>query len=261
MPESAHVSNWLNQAHAIDDPASINVPLHVLTGEAVEAAKFVKQYWEPGEGRPGLSSAGARLPASVADEILSLEAAVADQQTNWRLTLQQYESHSDWLERGVFLLKELVAVMEWYFEDGQQTVVDDQLAALQDAHNPNPVGADALAQALNDYATLAAMHAKALDGVGAFDAALIGEAKALAGKLGEVRQGPPQASEESRNAVRLRNQLATLLQDRVRNVRSAARFVFRNQPEIARMASSAYERRRRAALRRKKSAAEVADDS
>lgn len=252
MPESAHVSNWLTQASAIPDPASITVPLHVLTGEAVEVAKFVKQYWEPGDNRPGLNSAGPRLQAAVAEEILSLEAAVADQQTNWRLTLEQFDSHSDWLERGVFLLRELVAVMDWQFDDGQDSEADGQLAALHDAHSPNPVGADALAQALNDYATLAAMHAKELDGVGAFDAALIAEAKELAGKLGEVRQGPPQASEESRNAIRLRNQLATLLQDRVRTVRAAARFVFRNHPDIARQAGSAYERRRRAALRRKK---------
>ena len=51
-------------------------------------------------------------------------------------------------------------------------------------------------------------------------------------------------------AKALRNRLATVLSNRMGVVRSAARFVFRNRPEIIREVTSAYERRRRAASRR-----------
>ncbi len=58
--------------------------------------------------------------------------------------------------------------------------------------------------------------------------------------------------ENTRRALDVRNRVATLLVDRMGLVRSAVRFVFRNQPEIARESGSAFERRRRAAARRNK---------
>ena len=58
--------------------------------------------------------------------------------------------------------------------------------------------------------------------------------------------------ENTRRALDVRNRVATLLVDRMGLVRSAVRFVFRNQPEIARESGSAFARRRRAAARRNK---------
>jgi hypothetical protein len=49
--------------------------------------------------------------------------------------------------------------------------------------------------------------------------------------------------------LKLRNRLLTLLTDRVARARRAARFVFRNHPELARQVGSAYERKRRARTR------------
>jgi hypothetical protein len=46
-----------------------------------------------------------------------------------------------------------------------------------------------------------------------------------------------------------RNRFVTLLQEKVRIARRAARFVFRNHPEVARLFGSAYERKRRARTR------------
>ena len=54
---------------------------------------------------------------------------------------------------------------------------------------------------------------------------------------------------EQQAVLALRNRLITLLLDRMRRVRAAARYVFRNHPEIARRATSTYERRRRARSR------------
>jgi len=64
----------------------------------------------------------------------------------------------------------------------------------------------------------------------------------------------PASPENTRRALDIRNRVATLLVDRVNLVRSAARFVFRNQPDIVRLSTSAFERRRRKAQRAKANA-------
>ena len=55
---------------------------------------------------------------------------------------------------------------------------------------------------------------------------------------------------ESRAALEVRNRLLALLMAKVAAVRGAAKYVFRNQPEIAREALSEYSRRTHAARRR-----------
>ncbi|XYH95849.1 hypothetical protein ACMHYB_49995 [Sorangium sp. So ce1128] len=52
--------------------------------------------------------------------------------------------------------------------------------------------------------------------------------------------------EKAREALVLRNKVIGLLSVRLSTVRAAARFVFRDRPDIVREATSAYERRRRA---------------
>lgn len=89
-----------------------------------------------------------------------------------------------------------------------------------------------------------------MDGIGGFDARLVKEATALAGALRARPASPAALAPAARAALDLRNRVVSLLWDRMSLVRSAARFVFRTSPEIAREATSAYERRRRAANRR-----------
>ncbi|WP_437939441.1 hypothetical protein [Sorangium sp. So ce341] len=67
-----------------------------------------------------------------------------------------------------------------------------------------------------------------------------------------VLLGAEAISRQAQEALLLRNKLAALLVERMGLVRSAARFVFRSQPEIVREVTSAYERRKRAAARRSK---------
>jgi hypothetical protein len=89
-------------------------------------------------------------------------------------------------------------------------------------------------------------------GLGGFDGSLIDEARALAKKLRERSAqkivGVPPG--EQRQALELRNRIATLLHDRMNRVRAVARFVFRNQPDLVRRVTSSYQRDRRAAARR-----------
>jgi hypothetical protein len=56
----------------------------------------------------------------------------------------------------------------------------------------------------------------------------------------------------SQAAKLLRDRMANLLQDKISFVRSAARFVFRSDPDIIKEVTSSYERRKRAASRREK---------
>ncbi|HEY5959423.1 MAG TPA: hypothetical protein VIV60_22850, partial [Polyangiaceae bacterium] len=94
-------------------------------------------------------------------------------------------------------------------------------------------------------------------GLGGFQVSLVDEAELLAKQLRE-RPTTPAPAENTRRALDTRNRIATLLLDRMTLVRSAARFVFRNHPEIARQSSSAFLRKRRAAARR---AARIAENN
>jgi hypothetical protein len=64
---------------------------------------------------------------------------------------------------------------------------------------------------------------------------------------------------EQRAALDVRNRLAVPLNDRMTKVRTVARFVFRDQPELARKVTSAYERHRRPASRRGRGTTESPD--
>jgi len=233
------------------------VPLPTLVGEGTDLAKLCRLYWAPTDARPGLSSAGAKLPASTPDDLLSLVAATQESSTAYQLVVDPKVDGAKLKSRGAVLLSELTGVLEWHLDDGVETVDDARFSQLGAAHADDGDSADALAQALFDYATMAQPLANALHGLGGFDKAKIAEALALAKSLGEVTQTPSVRSEQARDAKLLRDRLAQLLADKVRLVRSGAKFVFRDHPEIARGFASAYERRRRAAQKRA-SAAETA---
>jgi hypothetical protein len=256
------LDRWRDAASQVasDELPQSNVPLHVLFGEAVDAARFAVKYWEPELDanervvRFGLVSATgpkSRLYAGIADDILSLQRAAQDAHTRYLLTVSPSTSANP-VERGHFLLNEITATLEWHFDDGVDDENDAKLAALASAHADDSQSADTLASALDDYAALAEPHRDALDGLGGFDAAYIDEARVVAKALREKPSTPVVMTPEAKRAIALRNKVATLLWDRMSIVRAAARFVFRGQPEIVREATSAYERRRRAVARRAK---------
>ena len=79
---------------------------------------------------------------------------------------------------------------------------------------------------------------------------MIDEAFLLADQLGEVPSIPNVRSDKARQLKETRDRLAGLLQIKIRLVRSAARFVFRDYPDVQRDFASAYGRHRRAAAKR-----------
>ena len=260
MSAGPSIERWRAEAQRIVEPAGLRVPFRTLLGESVEVAKFFGQYYQPTDSRPGLSSAGAKLPSSTDEDILSLRDAVQDAETAYQLVVEPKVDTEALKGRGTEVLNDITATLEWYLDDGVETDEDVQLANLKSAHANDTGAADDLAQALHDYATLSRPMAGALGGLGDFDAAEIDEALEIADKLGQVSLTPNARSEKAREAKLLRDQLSCLLSEKIRLVRSAARFVFRKHPDIARQATSAYERRRRAEARRAKAKAEAAVD-
>jgi hypothetical protein len=256
---------WLPRAKEIE-PKALDVPLSVLLDEAPVVAAFVRNRWEPKDGpddkHPGLKSAVKARPMAIAwsvelaDEILELQAATQYGQNQYVLAATPQDPPPT--DRAEFVVSELSAVLEWYFDDGVEDEHDAQLSAL-DASVGEPSTIAELASALEGYAAVAATVRGEIDGVIGFEVALIDEAPTLARQLRErdVPKDPTAMAE----ALDARRRLATLLHERLQLVRRAGRAVFRHQPELAREPISAYRRRRRAARRRAEAAAKAAEGS
>jgi hypothetical protein len=157
------------------------------------------------------------------------------------------------LDRADFVLGEIRHSLEFLFDDGKQDDADVQLENLRTAFSPS-ASQDAMALALEGYAALAGKYRDALVKLEGFDVTLLDEARTLAAAL---RQQSAAAlthanADTQREALALRNRLLTLLVDRVKRVRRAAAYVFRNQPDIVRKFTSAFERKQRSARRRAK---------
>jgi len=258
---SETISKWNERAWALTDWAdAFGVPFHVLAGEAVDVVRFAQRNWEPAFGsngqeiRPGLKGviANGNFGEATLTELLELLDAVQQAQTKYRLLVSGSKPAAP-IDRATFVLSELRATLEWCFDDGQVTDEDGQLENLAAEHD-GATSQDALASALFDYAEMAERVGQKLVGLGGFEPALIEEARALAVQLREQSAGPAfvEAKPVEREALELRNRLATMLSERVTRVRAAARFAFRKHPDLMREVGSAYARRRRALHRKRK---------
>jgi hypothetical protein len=255
---------WRNAAMAVKEPLSKPpVPLHILLGEAVDVARFCEHHFltvRDASGRiirPGLELAvrGGQFHAGLGAEILELQQALSIAQTEYLLCLSPEPASP--AARADFVRAEIAATLQYLFNDGVSDADRNRLSVLQQKHG-NPTSQDARAAALDDYAGLAQLHRGRMAGLGGFDVAMIDEAPQLAVKLREQSAsklaGAPLS--EQRAALDLRNRLMTLLCERMNIVRSTARFVFRNDPDTLRKATSSYLRRRRADARRSRQEAE-----
>jgi hypothetical protein len=243
------LEKWTPAASALGQVrTAFSTPIRVLLGEAVDLARFTTVYWEPVKDaagkmlRPGLALAGPKLSPTIGSEMLELQEALQTTNTNYLLTVAPMQP--DVRARAQYVLGEMVAALEWWLDDGVNDDRDQQLAALKAEYADGSTSADSMAAELSDYAALARQEAAGLEGIGGFELAMVDEAEALAKQLRE-RPTTPTSPENTRRTLDMRNRVATLLLDRMGQVRAAARFVFRNHPEIARESSSAFERRRR----------------
>jgi hypothetical protein len=247
------LDKWRDRAQAVREPLSnFSLPTHAFLGEAVDVTAFARNYWsaeEDGQGkqvRPGLESVNnsktTRLDPKRVEELDELQQAAHRAQFHYKMAVNG--SGADIMERAGATLAELTAILEYYYDDGEDTVEDVQLERLSDEHT-QPTSHDAMALALDDYAAMAEPIRGEIDGLADFSAPTIDTARELAKSLRQ-RSAPTVKNSAADKALRLRNQVWTLLHQRIREVRRAARIVFRNHPETLRMVTSNYQRRKRA---------------
>jgi hypothetical protein len=262
----AALAKWAPLAAAADE-ARPNQPIHVVLGEAIDVAAMLTHYWEPktetkGNLIPGFSGVAAtgNVTLELGTEIRELQLAVAAAHSEYLVLVQT--SATAPLDRADFIVAEIRSTLEFVFDDGKQDDADVQLENLRVAFADSS-SQDAMALALEGYAALAGKYRDALAKLQGFDIALVDEARPLAAALREQSAAAlTRASADiQREALALRNRLLTLLTDRVKRVRRAATYVFRNQPDIVRKLNSAYERKQRFARRRAKEAAEGVEET
>ncbi len=249
----AALTKWTPAAEGAAE-AQLSVPIHVLLGEAIDVAQLLEHHWQSsatrGKALPGFAGVAqaAQLTDKTAEEIRELQLAVTEAHSEYLVLVEAPDGAP--MDRAEFVLSELRTTLEFAFDDGVHDDADEQLLRLQQEF-ASATSQDAIALALDAYAELADRYRDRLGKIEGFELNLIAEARGLGA---QVRQRSASAltrnPAEQRQILSLRNRLITLLQDRVRLVRRAAQYVFRNFPDISRRFTSAFERRQRAARRR-----------
>ncbi len=269
MPDPVpDIDRFMEDALALPDGEfAVNVPLHVFHAEAIDVAAFHEMYWKPsvsnGKPLPGLESAVRRgvpspyLGPSTGEEILSLSRATHELRNRYHLAAGITPPSP--LEQARELVRELVYILDYAVDDGVSDDLDAQLAAIHKDHANDPDSTDAIALQLEDYGRFAKSIPDRVDGLAGFEIATADLAIALAAELRSRPAIPSAQTPKVAAALDLRNRFLTLLLLRVSTVRSAAAVVFRNHPEIVRLATSRYGRHRKAMQRAAKKGEPVAE--
>lgn len=260
---------WIasNVAKLKGEGPSLGVPLAVYMAESADCASFIMKFWEPeiDKGkvvRAGLKSAVVRgqherFGMHTAAEIVALRRRVDEAHIAYLLSSVAKKNAKSALERAGQLLDAWTATLEWYLDDG---VVDDKDAkfAAVVAANDSVDTIDGAARALKDYSALVELYVDDVDGLLGFERESIDEGRKLAEELLAINR-EFEKSPETRRALAARNDLLTLLEQRVSRVRKVAQLLYgQKHPEIARLVTSSYQRRARAEARRKEVSKEPA---
>lgn len=185
------------------------------------------------------------IKSTTGRDIRSLHAATRHADTLYQFALTPATRAP--AQEGRKVLGKLSTALAYAFDDGIEDDRDTKLANLEARHT-DPSSHDALANALEAYATLADEVRELLASFEIFDVALIDRARTLADAL---RDAPSNTTldDGASAALELRNRLCQLLLQHIRYVRDAAAFVFQDHPEIRREATSSHLRRQRATAR------------
>ncbi len=249
MKLTKDIKLWKERAEAISEPQAPSVPLNVLLDEAALVAHFVSRYWKDDGNRPGLCQAGSEVQKDIGKEILELCRAVREAQTLYLRLSEEKVDTRQVADRGRFLLREFKHVAKWAFRAEGAELARKRLRSLRRSYRNKPQKSAYLAAELRDYAQLLGEHQEFVAGIEGFDPALIEDVQKIAKQLPTIRPGRPKKSKACGETLLLRRQLTHLVMERVRLVRTAARFVFRNHRPIVREITSSYERKRRARSR------------
>jgi hypothetical protein len=253
----ADLQTWTAAAMALPESKTNNplsLPIAIFLGEVVDLAREVEAHWEPREGLPGLRHNGGKLELDIKDELITLRRAVNEADARWLLIVDPKTPRGA-LDLGRKILRELVNALVYLLDDDIEEPADEQLAALKASHDDTSENPDVISKALYAYAKLADSLRSRLqeleDENDEFSVAFIDEAFQLSEEIAKIPPGNIPPSPEANAALALRNRLLHLLDERAGRIRRAARFRYRNHPEIQKKFTSAYERRRRAENRKK----------
>lgn len=252
--------DWVTEARRLPEgDYKPRRPMHVELGEAAGVASFFELHWrasvdpETGARVPGLESVGGRLPAAAGAELRSILAAASDAQQAFLLLASQGSASVDLaIARAKVLVRAMATTLAWACRD-EGSADEARLEAMRRRHAKATSDADKLAVRLDDHVALASALRDKIDGLGGFDVSMLDEATKLADSLREMPAWGrgPRVTAEARQARELRDRLVHLMNRRVKVIREAARFVFRERPELLRQVTSGYERKRRTERARK----------
>ncbi len=225
------------------------VPTRVLLEEAMQLADLVELYWSPARDRPGLADAG--VPGLGPDSAARLRALAASTR---RALAERPESvaeeHEALRTRARALLSDLGATLRFLARDPGSDPLPRQLTKIVAAHDPRSRNAMVLYLALDVHAALAEDYLPRLRAIPAFDPKWIDEARALGPALRDIpsRDRARRKAEATRARRAIVSELVTL----VNEIRAAARFVFRHDPDLVRRFTSAHARAAQARSRAKR---------
>lgn len=248
----ADVERWRGAADALPG-SSVRVrssPIREVVFEADGVAGFLRKYWKSPEGSslPGMEVADAHVPLVFADEIESLARGIRTVHSSALFPAIPTSEVPGLEKRARELIGILSNACELVLDDDVQEPADDAFAAAK-TRAEDDTRATRI-QFLFDLSTIAAGVSDRLAALKDFDTAWIDEARDVARKLSV--EGPPRPGKEASLEIDFRNRLLMLLDLRVSKVRRAARYVYRDHPEMIRLVTSAYERKRRLDAKRKK---------
>lgn len=188
------------------------------------------------------------IEPSIAEDIRELNVAMTHTHSQFRAVMAANREAP--VDRAEFLLSEIRQCLEFLFDDGVDDERDAEYARLSESHTDTS-SHDALALSLEGFAYYANRFRERLAPLPEFDVAMLDEALTVVESLRaqSAIKLTNAARDRQRQLLSQRNRFVTLLQDKISIARRAARFVFRNHPEVARLFGSAYERKRRARYR------------
>lgn len=248
--------SWLRQAES-QQPAKIGMPLASLLGEALDLAAHFDAHWQgDSAAAPGVwfhQIASDQVHEGLGSELRELAQLVAKVQAARSLRQSPAAANAPTApnagEHAHRLLREMRATLSFVFDD-ESTRGRAQLERLNRefsaAHSH-----DELALALETYSHLLEEHRNEVEQGSNFDFAVCEQALATAVTLrGRSAERLTDANSSAKETTKLRNQLLTLLLLRMQNVRRAARYLFRDDPERIKLFESVHERVRRRVRKR-----------
>ena len=229
----------------------VTMPLDIFFLEAEGVTCLFKEYWDPDpdNNMPGLSFVEIKLGPETGDEIKSLVSFARDLHTKIVYQSSSVSQRKLYVERGRFLVRELSFACKYILDDDVTEAADYALPAAKARLSKNNTIAT-LIQALVDHYIIADKIKDRLEKLGGFDIGYIKEAEELSSKLSEL--GPPAIGRKTSDEVEHRNRFCSLIAVRVKEIRQAAKYVFRNHPEVIRKFTSKYHRERRLKAKKKK---------